>query len=28
LPLIETLLAIDPDERQTATAALQSEVRQ
>jgi hypothetical protein len=26
LPLIETLLAIDPDERQTATAALHSEV--
>ncbi|MCI16134.1 putative serine/threonine-protein kinase, partial [Trifolium medium] len=25
LPLIETLLAIDPDERQTATAALHSE---
>ncbi|KAG2721555.1 hypothetical protein I3843_02G073600 [Carya illinoinensis] len=27
LPLIETLLAIDPAERQTATAALRSEVR-
>lgn len=27
LPLIETLLAIDPAERLTATAALQSEVR-
>lgn len=27
LPLIDTLLAIDPAERQTATAALQSEVR-
>lgn len=26
LPLIETLLAIDPAERQTATAALRSEV--
>jgi len=26
LPLVETLLAIDPAERQTATAALQSEV--
>lgn len=26
LPLIETLLAIDPAERQTATAALKSEV--
>lgn len=27
LPLIDTLLAIDPAERQTATAALNSEVR-
>lgn len=27
LPLIETLLAIDPAERQTASAALRSEVR-
>lgn len=27
LPLIDTLLAIDPAERQTATAALMSEVR-
>jgi len=27
LPLIEMLLAIDPDERGTATAALNSEVR-
>jgi len=26
MPLIETLLAIDPAERQTATAALRSEV--
>lgn len=26
LPLIDTLLAIDPEERGTATAALQSEV--
>jgi len=28
LPLIDTLLSIDPDERLTATAALHSEVRQ